>query len=840
MSIFWHYHLKISLNLYTIIMNVMRSVNSTNVSSKGMFMDSHIGDNTEMDNDREYIARQKEILGDRERTLHTYVDEEDYDNSDRSDYDIDSDEGRRKERVHKRSKKGGKKKKKKYDKLKDFQYRKGLLNVEKRVRHITDYINVNSAARRREPNVKYDKNIVLPVDPLKIESDKLVIDVGLNHAIEVGDKVTLSGLKYIKKILRTYTTYIVNNNDGSTSEVKKYAIDIVRGTDSDDTTASFMRFDIDNLNIDTTSINALSSTGYNSANAFFLDDLSNNLRYKEYDISYSDIYVDIDGFKTTDGSTKIGNIPINMLNSRHRVYFAPRLKTKGSNPSTLGERVLGITDTTDHPDMTSSSFYIRLDDPFDGDWSSINAFNVGLTFGYYGGIPVKHINSGYPITSNNVNGYYEVSKVYNTKIEITLDRRGFFTGKFGKTGLYLKRIKEIDSGYSNPNSYIIDLPKTFNNVVQARIISTEFPNYEKVFKANNGDSSGNNKLYWQNMDDGDKIYSLEIPSGSYASGDLQTRLEELFYQTPKIQQTDINSVFTTNNFVRVNINKNTDIVSFSSFKESIIDLPIAKIEPNIPESTGLDGFTASGSTFVLTINHHLHGLSAGDNIIIADVSETSGIPSSNINGEHTIKSIITSSSYTIEITNVNLNQVRTNTFGGNGVKIYIPNVFRMRFDFPDTMGTQLGFREAGFSTSITPYTTIVSNNDPYDDEISLDKSGNAITLKNNSLSLSGDSYILMSCEELNNVINMGSVPKIFSKINLIGLPGTIVYNTFVPTTCYYHDPIRRLTKLTLDFYSPSGEYFDFDGLDHSFMIEIVTVDEMPADTGMSSRLSNVK
>jgi hypothetical protein len=200
----------------------------------------------------------------------------------------------------------------------------------------------------------------------------------------------------------------------------------------------------------------------------------------------------------------------------------------------------------------------------------------------------------FPVNTDHVQGYHEIKKVYNTKIEINMNRNAYFKGKFGGSGIYVSRIKEITSGFFYSNKYSIDLPRNFNNIIQARLLSTEFPNYEKVFKDAFSGGKANNKLYWQNLDDGTHVYSIEIPSGSYSAQELQTRLEKLFYDTPKLNQSlSSDNVFTKSNFIKVEIDINTDIVTFSSFKESIINKPIAKVDPTIPPSSGLDSATGS-------------------------------------------------------------------------------------------------------------------------------------------------------------------------------------------------------------------------------------------------------
>jgi hypothetical protein len=93
----------------------------------------------------------------------------------------------------------------------------------------------------------------------------------------------------------------------------------------------------------------------------------------------------------------------------------------------------------------------------------------------------------------------------------------------------------------------------------------------------------------------------------------------------------------------------------------------------------------------------------------------------------------------------------------------------------------------------------------------------------------------MSIEELNSSINIGvnSVRNFFAKINLGGLPGKILYDTFVPTEIAMFDPIN-IDKLTIKFYAPDGTLFDFNGVNHSFVINMITQDYETIDAGIVS------
>ena len=80
-----------------------------------------------------------------------------------------------------------------------------------------------------------------------------------------------------------------------------------------------------------------------------------------------------------------------------------------------------------------------------------------------------------------------------------------------------------------------------------KIISSEFPNSEKIIK-NTPASKQNNKIYWQNLDDGDHIYSAEISAGNYKSNELEIALEKVFYDTGRINYLNDNPENETANF----------------------------------------------------------------------------------------------------------------------------------------------------------------------------------------------------------------------------------------------------------------------------------------------------
>ena len=103
------------------------------------------------------------------------------------------------------------------------------------------------------------------------------------------------------------------------------------------------------------------------------------------------------------------------------------------------------------------------------------------------------------------------------------------------------------------------------------------------------------------------------------------------------------------------------------------------------------------------------------------------------------------------------------------------------------------------------YNFIISNQDKYENEIDFNDNGKELIIINNSLLLSGSSYILIDCPELNGIYNYGltnlkNIKNIFGKL-IYRLPGKIIYNSL------YHSiliisPIKSISELTFRFYTP--------------------------------------
>ena len=710
----------------------------------------------------------------------------------------------------------------KYDPHYDFLQKNGLLreNVKTRVNDM--YLNIDSSARNVEPKVTKDNDHNLSENPftygqvstyvgLNNSKQNVIIINYPNHKLNKGDRITLSGL--------TTENLAINSTYYDMSSVQQNAIIFTLNSRSvvflcnydEGLTLSPMSF-IPNFSIGTSILHTT---------------------LQNYDTS--DMNVKTSGFDVNQNDAPyIGNIPINFLNSTHRVYFTNPNYTiqngiKIYSPDTIiNVPVNGVVDKI-------TGFYILLDTPFIGTQPT-NNMTVNLKFNYIGGIPINNINAEYPIDQNNLYGYHKIYSTTKNTISIAINKSAYYltsTGSqisFGGNDIYIANIINFISGYSTPSKYKIAIPK-INNVIAMKLISHNFPNTSLAFY------NTNNKLYWQNQNDDDYIYNIEIDQGNYDAIALKTTLENKINNTLRqyVPTPSTSTYYTGKNNMLVTINIDTNIVTFESYTEAILHKPIQSVDPPIPSTGNI------GPTFTLTIFHELHNLQVGDTVKFKNMISTFGISADLLNTTHIVNTVPTLNTYTIVLSNINISDTRTDTGGGYAGSAFVPNKFRLLFNYSDAMGKQLGFRNVGNCGSVTKYNTIVKNSDPYqneiikiDDEITYvdDDSGNIEILTSNAINLKGCDYILMHIKEFSNATNISGTKNMnlfFAKINL----SCTIFNDCQISKLLY-DPIS-LSELTVSFYECDKEtLFNFYGLEHSYILQITYLDYLPEESGTVS------
>jgi hypothetical protein len=158
----------------------------------------------------------------------------------------------------------------------------------------------------------------------------------------------------------------------------------------------------------------------------------------------------------------------------------------------------------------------------------------------------------------------------------------------------------------------------------------------------------------------------------------------------------------------------------------------------------------------------------------------------------------------------------------------------MLFNKPDTMGKELGFNNVGIETSITPFTYEVKNTDYYDQYVNYNNI-KQIEKPHNVISFTGDSYILMTSNLVSNFVNTSSIKNIFALIKLIATPNSLLFDTYIHNPIIFSKVIDSISELEFEFYSPDGELYEFNGLDHSFCLRIYENINIAADTHFSSK-----
>ena len=561
-------------------------------------------------------------------------------------------------------------------------------------------------------------------------------------------------------------------------------------------------------------VNNIYAAEFINGKSYITINYPHGINIEQYDTAH--LYVEIKDFRgNMNNGTFVDNIPINSINNIHNIL------------------ILNPDDNT----FDENKFYISIPNSYSGT-SNFEQFNFDLIFYYVAGIPVNTINNDFPINSNNLYGFHTIIDKTDNTYTVKLEHAAGNTITFGNEFVTVKKLTELTTNYQHPNNYEIELGHSFKNVVGAKIISSEFPNIENIIDTIKIDTKNNN-LYWSNYDDGEYLYNIQIPAGNYTISDLKSTINSLCYNTPRINyENDIqlydNINYTNHNIINLNINISNNITSFDSYKESNVVRPFTNISPIINADPSQDP-TIPVINYILTVTQNNHRLSQGDEIKISGATSHMGIPSTVLNNTHTVHNILSTDTYTIKLPPFNIEHERLNTNGGNNVMIQTPNLIKLYFDKDNTVGSALGFRNVGDEHSITNYGYIIKNTDNYIFHTDYDAAGNINTITNNNVFFNRNDYMLMCCPQLNYMYSTGPIKNVFSKILFGGNFGKILFNTFVDSDAVFYDPIDEITKLNFSFYLPNGDLIDFNNMNHSFTLELVTTNEHPKNTHIHTK-----
>jgi len=503
----------------------------------------------------------------------------------------------------------------------------------------------------------------------------------------------------------------------------------------------------------------------------------------------------------SNNNTIFDNIPINYLNKIHNIYFSNGSDTANNNYFYIKINILPILNNNQTID-------VRL--------YSLN------------GVPTSNINSNYPININqsqssliivnilsvdyyqvNINSVATIGLTDNSNLTLLKSNIGV-----GGSDIIISKIVDVIEGFPDSNHFKYNLGKNFNKIKKIRLLSTEIPNTEKTIKAYPLNKQ-NNLLYWQNVDDGDTQYYIQVTPGNYTIDELASEIQTQISLIPRANQLNTNSskiIYMNNHFATVSITQSSNTFSISLYTTIILSDAI-KISTYI----FTDGFSR------IVLNHPAHGLNIGDSISIQGAITTEGIPDSALNGTFTIESIMDVDNYQIKLNKYNPSTNTSSTGGGNAITILKPLYSRLLFNMNGTIGNILGFRNVGEYNAVTIYSKIITNITEYELDSNLNSLGisNSNIINNTLFNFNGDNYIYLTLNYIfKDSIDNKNIKNIFAKLLLSGTPNSVIYNDFIQLGEEFLDPIASVNYLEFFFYTADGLLYDFNNIDVSFTIEL--------------------
>jgi hypothetical protein len=637
----------------------------------------------------------------------------------------------------------------------------------------TSLVNIDSSFRPIYPkNICSSNGQTLPSNPLTFTTNSNVVKLNCpNHKLESGDNITVQNVEGIVKTVIN-SVYLFQNF--------KYAILI---------------FDSNNININ----------------------------YKNY---VDNIFCNIELVGEQLENNSMDNIKINDLLGIKKCLIASidlastTLATLVSTPELA--TILTSTTALVSSNLDTKCLLIELPLEYNGNnvYYQLNQV-FKISYFHIGGIPLGYLNANYPINNYNYQNSFEVVDVIDSdNFTININLKSFGNVQGGGNNIIVCKIVNTITGYPDADNYVINLKKSFNNVTNIELISTEFPYVDLVIK-----KDINDKLYWKHIDDGEYVYSITIDEGFYSS---DTFLKNLTTKINSVKRVNPNLTEELLNYFDILIESNIQKIFFRPYHLTKLPNSLSISEKNINNV----------SNFILTVSHTNNFVSVGDKIVISnagDVSVTSSgetslklISLKYINNVHNVYEINTKN-FTYDIILGSTNEIAYTTTttplsGGENILVKSKTKVSFLFNKSDTCGEILGFRDVGNKYSIIDFTSEISNSDAYINSVNLNSVGNIITYSSNFMNFVGKyNYFLMYLNDIEYIYSNNNLKSAFAKIQLSGNPGDILFNTFIdtPNNIYYKGfPIPTLSEITIKYTYPDGSRINFRNINHSFTLKI--------------------
>lgn len=649
---------------------------------------------------------------------------------------------------------------------------------------VSSIVNIDSSFRNKIPkNIFRSDNRYLPVNPLSLEKGSSTVTINYpNHNLLSGDNIIIQNVEGNYKIL-TNSFYLINNF--------RYMVIVF--------------------------------------------DTQVPTNYKDY---VDDIFINVEINGNQTENNYINNIQFNYLVGYKQSLIVSDLPAV--NLETMRTFALEVLGTFDIELLNQKCFLIELPEKYVDQANNYKLINqtFKITYQHIGGIKLGYLNANYPINNiNNQSNYQVYSVIDENNFQIILNYQSFDTVSGGGKNVQVMKITNSITGYPDADSYVIELKKSFNNVVGIELLSSEFPYIDLAIK-----KDINDKLYWKNIEDGQTIYKVQIDDGFYSTESLIENLTDKINLVPRIGYTDEKPLY---NQFDIEIDPNIQKVIFKPY--NITKLP-NRLSIRVEVINNI-------KYYILNVGHTNNIVSKGDFVTISYSENVSfkseqdgiisiySIDSSYINKEHTVYSKnLENQTYDIILGNeleVKASVVNSESYGGENVTMKSKTKVSFLFDKSDTCGDILGFINVGDKYSITEFSGEVSNKDPYAFTNGLDSVGNIYSYSSGFINFTGKyNYMLMYLNDIEYIFSNNDLPSAFAKINLSGNPGDVLFDTFVPYPSNIYSksfPISTLSQLTIKFIYPDGSRVNFRNIDHSFTLRIIEEKLQNTDTYLNSQ-----
>jgi|SaaInlStandDraft_6_1057023.scaffolds.fasta_scaffold02847_3 hypothetical protein len=658
-------------------------------------------------------------------------------------------------------------------KIKEYTIRNTIKNLEDNYELKVSLVNIDSRFRNKNP-----KNILdgipqyLNNNPITITKNSNKVKVYYpNHNFIIGDKIVFKNVTN-NDIILSNSIYLLNNFD------------------------------------------------------YFLININNHNITKDIIINDFKIAIDIND-NITIYDRLIGNIPLNSIIGQHNLYILDeKIDNNISNDNVL---ILMTNLNITRSELCNNYVFIKLPFNFYNENKQRNNITYDifhnlkkiLTIKYFniGGINLNYLNADYPINYSQYQHCHQISEIDTNYFYFNSPIYGKYTLTSGGSNIYVAKILNTIDGYLDANNYIIDLKKTFNNVVRLEMITSEIPYID--FNIKNNINNTNNKLYWKYYEDGDYIYNITLPEGNYTPTRIIQKLEFLMNKIERVYSINTNKIY---NIFKINYDITTNEFIFKSYKQNFL-----------PSSITIEKDITIGENYLkLIVKHPNNFVNIGDEINIFGSKQIGDISASNINKTHIVYNVNKLSDTYSVLININIDKnyedININGNGGIGIKVTISALTSFLFNKPNTIGSILGFKNCGDINSITKYSQITSNFSDYINSTIYNNIGGT-NINNSLITMNGNNYyLLLYLNDYEGIITNNEFDNAFSKILLTGVTGDIMFNTFVNSPLEFEIPINSINQFKIKFLYPDGTMPDFRNFDHSFTLRITEKITKPINT----------